>query len=162
MWHCPFKGLCKSFKKWLDSPQFDTAGNWLRAVSYCGETDSVQYDTARGQSRKTQLTWWNLDQNWKYLNSLLSGSGRLELWKKQVTNSPFKWDLEKSHDSPQYDTVGRLTQRSIMLGGVWLSPEKFELLGENFWKYFNPLVSGPSWFEWWKKMKVENLVGLSL
>ena len=29
-------------------------------------------------------------------------------------------------------------------------------------KYWNPLISGPGWFEWWKKLAVENLVGLSL
>ena len=44
--HCPFKGMCKSLKKWLDSPQYDTAGrstqrssilrgDWLSAVWYC-------------------------------------------------------------------------------------------------------------------------------
>ena len=29
-------------------------------------------------------------------------------------------------------------------------------------KYFNLLVSGPYRFKWWKKLEVENLVGLSL
>ena len=30
------------------------------------------------------------------------------------------------------------------------------------WKYLIPLISGPGWFEWWKKLAVKNLIGLSL
>ena len=39
---------------------------------------------------------------------------------------------------------------------IWVSKKSYQNR-----KYFNPLVSGPGWFEWWKKLEVENLVELS-
>ena len=48
--------------------------------------------------------------------------------------------------SPKHDTKIRLTERN---------------LNQNR-KYCNPLVRGPGRFEGWKKLEVENLVGLSL
>ena len=57
----------------MDLAQYHTAGDLLSAVLY---------DTARSQSRKTRLTWLNLNKNQKYFNSFLNGPGRLELWIK--------------------------------------------------------------------------------
>ena len=37
---------------------------------------------------------------------------------------------------------------------LWITPQN---LNQN-WKYFNPLVSGPDRFQWWKKLEVKNLV----
>ena len=58
-----------------------------------------------------------------------------------------------------------LTQPSMILCWVsffdiklWISWRKRNQIR----KYFNQLVSGPGWFEWWKQLGVENLVGLSL
>ena len=144
---------------------------WLHAVSYCRELspqnllyctepDSEQYDTGRNltlrsQSRKTRITRQNLYKNLKYFNPFLSGQGRLELcYKKQVEQLvwlPFKKDREKSHDSLQYHTAR--------------NSGKYQYLGKNDTKnlnYFNQLVSGPGRLKWWKKLGVENLVGLSL
>ena len=111
-------------------------GTWLRTVSYCGKLDSAQYNTAhtaRCQSWKNRVTWRNFYKNWKYFYPLLSGQGRLELWKK--TGS-------KSRLTPLKNSISRQKRNKK-------------------WKYFNPLVSGPGQFEWWKKLGVENLVGLS-
>ena len=130
-------------------------GTWLRAVWYCSELDFAQYDTARSQSRKTRITRQNLYKNLKYFNPFLSGQGRLELcYKKQVEQLvwlPFKKDRDKSHDSLQYHTAR--------------NSGKYQYLGKNDTKnlnYFNQLVSGPGRLKWWKKLGVENLVGLSL
>ena len=52
LWHCPIKGLCKSWKKWLDYPQYEIdsmrgrltqpsmilPGDWLSSVWYCTES----------------------------------------------------------------------------------------------------------------------------
>ena len=71
--------------------------------------------------------------------------------KKQVENiveilfsHPFKKDVKRSHDSTQYDTAGRLTQRSFIMRGDWLGaviyvlyPQKFKLLSKNLTKLKN-------------------------
>ena len=47
-----------------------------------------------------------------------------------------------------------LTPRSIILRGVSFFYTKIRITQQKFhWnrKYLNPLVSGPGWFEWWKK-----------
>ena len=41
---------------------------------------------------------------------------------------------------------------------LWISRRKLNQKR----KYFYPIVSGPDQFEWWKKLGVANLVGLSL
>ena len=48
------------------------------------------------------------------------------------------------------DTPGRFIK-------IWITQWK---LNQNQ-KNFNPLVSGPGWYEWVKKMEAENLVWLS-
>ena len=63
---------------------------WLSAVSYFGETDLAQYHTA----------WRFLETIWlSRLNVPLN-----RIWKSHM----------KSHDSPQYDTPGRMTRRSMI------------------------------------------------
>ena len=64
----------------IDSPLYDT-GRRLIQRSILQQKDSAQYDTALSQSRKTGITWRNLNQNRKYFNPLLSGPGRCELKK---------------------------------------------------------------------------------
>ena len=148
--HCPFKGLCKYVCKemavlsqgswvtpWGRIPQ----GDWLCAVWYLG-----------------RLTRWGF-LPWRDSTQILTS------------------------DSPEYDTPGRFTLRSLIPRGDWLcavwyprdidSPGYYTLgrfikirisqqnQNQNQ-KYFNPLVSCPGWFKWWKKLEVENLVGLSL
>ena len=57
------------------------------------------------------------------------------------------------------------TSHSIILRGVSIFYTKFRISQRKrnqIRKYFNPLVSGPGWLEWWKKLVVKNLVGLSL
>ena len=44
LWHCPFKHLYKSFKKWPLTPR---SIEWLCAISYCAELDLAQYHTAQ-------------------------------------------------------------------------------------------------------------------
>ena len=75
----------------------------------------MQYHTAQSHSRKTRR---NLNQNQKYFKPLLSDPGSLEIWKKQDENLvvlSLKKDMEKSHDSSQYDTARSLTPRSMIL-----------------------------------------------
>ena len=76
----------------IDSPLYDT-GRRLIQRSILQQKDSAQYDTALSQSRKTGITWRNLNQNRKYFNPLLSGPGRFELKKntsKIMLECPFK------------------------------------------------------------------------
>ena len=115
LWHYPFKGLCKSCKKWPST---------LR-MQYI-KSDSAQYHTVQSQSWKTRITLRNLYKNWKYFNPLLSGQGRLELWRKKTG----KKDKEKSHDSAQYHTAWRFEK-------IWISWRKRNQKRN----YFNPLVS---------------------
>ena len=57
-------------------------------------------------------------------------------------------------DSPGYHTQGsKIFELKIRITR--------QILNQNR-KYFNLLVSGPDWLEWWIKLEVENLVGLSL
>ena len=126
----------------IDSPLYDT-GRRLIQRSILQQKDSAQYDTALSQSRKTGITWRNLNQNWKYFNPLLSGPGRFELKKtrqKSCWNVPLnRIPVLKSPmtprsmilqgdwlcvvwycgeiDSGHYDTEVRLTIRSIILRG---------------------------------------------
>ena len=58
-----------------------------------------------------------------------------------------------------------LTLCSMILCGVSIFYTKFwiSLRKQNQIRiFFDPLLSGPGWFEWGKKLGVENLVGLSL
>ena len=75
MWHCPFKGLCKSFKKWL-------------LTSCMGHA----YDTA-GRFRKIR----KFRRNRKYFNPLVSGLGRFEWWQnggqKSRVTAPLRGSL---------------------------------------------------------------------
>ena len=74
LWHCPFKGLCTSFKKLPLTPlSMILGGVKLCAVSYCMES-----------ILKNSITRRNLYKNRKYFNPLLSGQSRLELGKKLV------------------------------------------------------------------------------
>ena len=138
----------------MTPPSIILRGAWLRAVSYCVELDSTLYHTAGNWTprvwycaesiSKNRITWRNLYKNRKYFSPLLlSGQGRLELWKKQVANlvwlSPLKNDMEKSHHSTQL--CGTL--------------EKLEYLVENETKNEKIFIHwsvAPGWFEWWKKM----------
>ena len=83
------------------------------------EIDSAQYDTPGRFLGKIQMTRRNLNQNRKYFYPLLSGPGRFDLKNrlKISLDCPFKLDLEKSFDSPGYDTPGRLTLRSVIPRG---------------------------------------------
>ena len=144
----------------VDSPGHE----WLCAVWYPWEIDSAQYDTPGRFLRKFWINKRNLDQ-WKYFNPLLSGPGWLELWKEQVKNlvglslsigsRKVIWLTGVWYpgeiDSAQYHTPGRFIK-------IRITRRK---LNQNR-KYFNPLVSGPGWFKWWKQIDVKNLGGLSL
>ena len=58
-----------------------------------------------------------------------------------------------------------LTPRGIIPWGVSFLEPKVRITPRNLnqnKKYFNPLVSAPDRFKWWKKLEVENLVRLSL
>ena len=59
-------------------------GDWLAGVYYTGETDSPEYDTQGSKifGLKIRKTQQILNQNRKYFNPLVSGTGRLEIWKK--------------------------------------------------------------------------------
>ena len=86
---------------------------------------------------KTRITRPNLNQNRNYLNLLLSGPGRLKLWKtgrKSCCTVPLN-RIRKSH----------MTLRIIILRGVWYCAEIQK----------NSNISA-------KKIEVENLVELSI
>ena len=59
-------------------------GDWLAGVWYPRETDSLGYDTLGRQifGLKIRITQRILNQNIKYFNPLVSGTGSFELWKK--------------------------------------------------------------------------------
>ena len=59
-------------------------GDWLAGVWYPRETDSPGYHTPGSQifGLKIRITQWILNQNRKYFNPVVSGTGRFELWKK--------------------------------------------------------------------------------
>ena len=70
-----------------------------------------------------------------------------------------------TNNSPGYDTLGRLTLRSMTPWGDWLCPEydtpgrkkKIQMTQQNLtqnWKYFKPLLIGRGWFKWWEKKTV--------
>ena len=150
LWHCPFKSLCKSFQKWLLTPW---GHEWLCAVWY--PTEIFQ---------KIRITRRNLNQNWKYFYPLLSGPARLDLWKKTGPKSHLTVPLIRIWKS----RMTRLGMNMIPWGD-WLCTVWFRFFcWINQWKLnqnqtnFNPLVSGPGWFNWWTKLEVKNLVGLSL
>ena len=107
---------------------------WLHAVWYCKKCVSAQYDTARNVTLHSMI---------------LQGMWLCAVW------------YCKECDSAQYDTVWSLTLCSIIPSGDLKNSNisvKTTLKGN----YFNPLVSGPGRFEWWKKRGVKNLVGLSI
>ena len=82
------------------SAQYHTAGGKFRAVSYWAElspqillSDSAQYDTAQNLTLRSTVWYWaelrkiritrrKRNQKRKYFNPLVSGSDRLEWWKK--------------------------------------------------------------------------------
>ena len=117
----------------------------FRAVSYCAESSSAQYDTAQSQ--------------WPLFKTCA------QAFKGTVSVSTMKFVF----DSAQYYTA-----RSQIF-----FTQKYEYLGEKGNQnrnYFNPMVSGPDQFEWWKNWRskisldclfklavlmVENLVTLS-
>ena len=82
------------------------------------EIDSAQFDTVRSQSR-----FQNLNQNRifsTHYSVAQAGSNYEKIGRKSRWNVPLNriWKGHiTSHDSPLYDTVGRLTQRSIILRG---------------------------------------------
>ena len=90
-------------------------------------SDSAQYDTQGRFLRKIRINWRNFAKNRTYFNPLLSGPGRLELWRK-------KWS------KISFDTLGRFINIQITQPKLNQNP-----------KYFNPLVSGPGWIKWRKK-----------
>ena len=99
LWHCPFKGLCNSFKKWPLTPR---SIGWLRAVSYCALC-------AESISKNSIIPRRNLCKNRKYFNPLLSGQGRLELWKKQVEN--LVWMSLSKIDTARRFEIIRISRR---------------------------------------------------
>ena len=118
--------------------------------------------TARSQSRKTRRTRRNLYRNrkiWTHYTVAKADSNYEKTGRKsclpvlylqnrygKVTWLLAIWYCEEL-DSAQYDTAQRF--------------EKI-LISRRRRNQFNPLVSGPGQFEWWKKLGVENLSGLSL
>ena len=142
----PLKACAKVFRN----------GYWLPGVM----SDSAQYDTPRRFFQKIRITRRNLNQNWKYFYPLLSGPARLDLWKK---TGP------KSHLIRIWKSRMTRLGMNMIPWGDWLCTVWFRFFcWINQWKLnqnqtnFNPLVSGPGWFNWWTKLEVKNLVGLSL
>ena len=123
LWHCPFKDLYKSFKKWPLTPR---SLEWLCAVSYCRELDFAQYDTAQNLTPRSMiLRRVNLEKleylgenETKFVNisthySVPARQTRIMKKKnssKILLDCPFKKDTEKSH----------LIPRSIILRRTWL------------------------------------------
>ena len=169
--HCPFKHLYKSFKKWPLTP---CSIEWLCAVSYCGELDSAQYDTA--QNSKNSNISAKTKPNIKIFQPIPQCTGQTRIIKRRGRKSCLTVLLKRIRKS-------HLTPYSMILRGTWLRAVSYcaELdsaqhdtarnlkknrisrrnLNQNQ-NYFNPLVSGPGRFEWLKNWGVENLVGLSL
>ena len=74
---------------------------------------------------------------------------------------------------PGYDTYPRESiSPGYRYGIIQVVPRRVSFFDTKVWKtqqnldqnrkYLKPLISGPGWFEWWKKLEVKNLVGLSL
>ena len=134
---------------------------WLRAVWYCRE--SISKNSNISTKIKTILTHYSVAQ----AGSNYEKTGQKSRWtvplhmiqKSQIT--PRSMILHRTWlravwycaelDSEQYDTAGSFVK--IRISRRKLNPKQ---------NYFNPLVKGPGRFEWWKKLDVKNLVGLSL
>ena len=143
MWPCPLKGLCKRFKNWLLTPW---GHEWLPALWYPGAPRSIipQGDFLR----KFELFCENIITQDRMMKKTVCRKSR---WNVPLNR------IRKSH----------MTPRSMITRGDWLhavchTPGRFRKvwttrrnLNQNR-KYFNPLVSGPGKFEWWKSLNVEN------
>ena len=130
---------------------------WLRAVWYCAELDSAQFDAALSHSilRGVNCHFFTL------LHRPLKGKFQKKeyiflIYLKRATFFIFAAKSQENFF---------VTPRSMILCGVsffdtkiWISQWKRNRIR----KYFNPLVRSLGWFDWWKKLGVENLVGLSL
>ena len=171
VWHFPFKGRCKRNGSW---PPVVTPGSmilredWLPSVSYCGEIDSPQYDTALSRKtfsqclrqarimkkkKKGRKSRWAVPLNRIWKSHM---TPRMILWRDWL---PAVWYCGEI-DSAQYHTAGRLTLRSMILRG---DLEKFKYLSENLSKIENSLTHWPEAQAGSNEgREVENLVGLSL
>ena len=107
---------------------------WLPRVSYPGESISPGYHTPASQSPRGIIPQ---PVNKKFAKTWLPG-----VWYPGESISP-----------------------GIILRRVSFLDTKVRITWQNLnqnRKYLNPLISGQGWFEWWLKLAVENLVGLSL
>ena len=129
----------------IDSPEYQTPASQspqgiiprqvsLPWVSYPGKSISLGYYTPANQSPRGIIHW------------------------RVNKKSAKKW-------LPGYDTPASQYPRGIIPWRVSFFDTKVRITWRNLnqnQKYLNPMVSGPGWFEWWKKWAVENLVGLFL
>ena len=118
---------------------------WLSGVSYPGESVSLGYHTPASQSPRGIIP-------------LRVNLPRVSYPGDSIKNLP-------KHDSPGYDTLASQSPQGIIPRWVSFFYTKVQITLQNLnqnRKYLNPFISCPGWFEWWKKLAVENLIGLSL
>ena len=129
LWHYPFKGLCKSCKKWPST---------LR-MQYI-KSDSAQYHTVQSQSWKTRITLRNLYKNRKYFNPFVAKVD--SNYEKKVENLVYLILLGAPE---KYEYLGKnetiLTQWSVAQAG--LNDEK-NWGRKSRWTVPLRLVSGPT------------------
>ena len=125
-----------------DSPHYDTLG--LPAVSYPREIFYAKFEL--------------------FCENIITQD---RMMKKTVCRKS-RWNVPLNRIRKNH-----MTPRSMITRGDWLhavchTPGRFRKvwttrrnLNQNR-KYFNPLVSGPGKFEWWKSLNVENRGRLSL
>ena len=141
-------GLCNSFKK---LPLTLRSKEWLSAVSYILRGVNLEKLDELGEifieiEKFEPITPW--PRQTRIMKKQVENLVCLYLQNRygKVTWLLAIWYCEEL-DSAQYDTAQRF--------------EKI-LISRRRRNQFNPLVSGPGQFEWWKKLGVENLSGLSL
>ena len=135
----------------LDSLGYQTPGGWLAVECNPWELDSPGYATLGRLNEKFGFLTprgvipREIDSTVYHTPARLTLCSMIPRWAWLCA----VW-YPGEIDFVQYDTPGRFIKIQITQGKR----------SQNR-KYFNPLVSGPGWFEVWKILEVENLVGLS-
>ena len=141
----PLTNGYKYFRIWSSSPQYDTARSHsiMRGVN-CHFLKLLH----RGPYHKNEYIFLIY---WKRASYFIFAA-------KSHRISFLQLSLRLNFFLTPRSIIHVLRGVSIFYTKFWISRRKQNRIR----KYFNPLVSGPGWFKWWKNLGVENLVGLSL
>ena len=124
LWHCPFKHLYKSFKKW---PLTLRSIEWLCAVLYCAELESVQYDTAQNLTPPSMILCRVNLEKLEYLEYLCENETKYENILTHYSVARADSNYKKGRKSCLAVLLQRIqkchltTHSNQILRGTWLS-----------------------------------------